>query len=276
MSENNIKLTIIILDCMKAVRILENIKLLQDQEVDFGVKIIVIDNSCNENNAQILRDGLTGLLNIELVINEKNLGYIKAHNAVRDKIEGEFLLILNPDILLKEKNALSKMVAYLENNSDIGLLGPKQINDNGEIAMTVRAWPNFFLQVARRTFLRHIPGLKKMVEYDEMRYLDYNEIQDVDWLQSSCVMMRKKLWNEIGGLDEAYFLFMSDPELCWQVWKKGFRVVYYPSMQVFADGKRVSAGGFKTFFKNWVLRQHVKDSLKYNSKHLFKVNPRKK
>jgi len=270
------KLTIIILDYLKAKRVAENIEFLLKQEVDFSFKIIIIDNSCNKKNAEILRKKLKNKKNLELIINSENLGYIKAHNAVDNKIEGQYLFILNPDILLKEKNVLQKMVNYMDKNEDIGLIGPKQINDNGKIAMTVRSWPKFYLQVARRTFLRNFSIIKRRVEYDEMNHLDYDKIQDVDWLQSSSIMIRKNLWDKIGGLDEGYFLFMSDPEICYQVWKKGFRVVYYPKVEVFADGKRISSGGFLTFFKSWVLRQHVKDSLKYCFRHFLKNNSRKK
>jgi GT2 family glycosyltransferase len=191
-------------------------------------------------------------------------------------MEGDYLLIVNPDILMKEKDTIQKLVDYMDRNPDIGVLGPKQVNDNGEIAMTVRAWPKFYLQVARRTFLRNMPIFKQKVEYDEMKNLDYSKIQDVDWLQSSCVIVRKDLWQKCEGLDESYFLFMSDPELCLDSWRNNYRVVYYPDTKVYADGKRVSAGGFLKFFQNWVLRQHVKDSLTYRFKHFFETDPRKK
>jgi len=275
MSEKNIKATVIILDFMKGARLVEGVRFLMAQEAGFDFKVIVIDNSCNEKNAHILREGLREYKNIDLVINEKNSGYPKAHNDVKDKIEGEYVMILNPDILLKDKNSLAKIVAYMEVNPEIGILGPKQIDDNKNIAMSVRAFPKFHVQVARRTFLRNLPILKNKVAYDEMRHLDYSQIQDVDWLQSSCVIIRKDLWDKIGGFNDDYFLFMSDAEICADAWRSGFRVVYYPEVQVYADGRRVSAGGFKIFFKNWVLRQHVKDSLKYRMNNFWKSDPRK-
>jgi GT2 family glycosyltransferase len=270
------KLTIIILNYSKTKQVVENVGLLLKQKADFGYKIIVVDNSGKQENVEILKSNLSDNKNLELIFNQENLGYIKAHNLIKNKIEGEYVLILNPDILVKEKDSLAKMVDYMDKNSELGMVGPKQINENGEVAMTVRGWPKFYLQVARRTFLRNLPILKKMVERDEMKHLDYDKIQDVDWLQSSCVLIRKKLWDKIGGFDENYFLFMSDPEICFQAWKRGFRVVYYPEVKVFADGKRLSEGGFLTFFKSWVFRQHVKDSLKYCVRHFFKEDPRKK
>lgn len=276
MKDNSIKLTVIILDYMKAGRVAENVKLLVAQEATFRFKIIVIDNSCNKENAEILRSALMGLSDVELIINKENVGYSRAHNLVKEKIEGEYLLILNPDVLLKDVHVLQKMIEYMDVNQSIGVLGPKQINDTGEIAMTVRAFPRFYLQVARRTFLRYLPILKKRVAYDEMKHLDYSKIQDVDWLQSSCILVRKFLWDKIGGFNELYHLFMADPELCYNSWKNNFRVVYFPEVYVVADGKRVSAGGFIKFFQSSALRQHVVNAIVYNFKHFFKFNPRKK
>ncbi len=269
-----IKVTIVIVDYFKAERLLKNVEFLAKQEVDFGFKVIVIDNSCSEKNAKILREGLEGNARVELLDNTRNLGYAGAHNSVRQKIEGDYILTLNPDILLKDKFTLQEMVDYMDANSRVGVLGPLQMNDDGKAAMTVRAFPKFFLQVARRTFLRRLPYLRKRVEYDEMRHLDYQKVQDVDWIQSSCSLVRKSLWDKLGGLDEKYFLFMSDAELCVGAWKNGMRVVFFPAVKVFADGKRVSSGGFSRFFKSWILRQHVWDALKYSFLHCCEKNPR--
>ncbi len=268
------KLTIAILDYKKANRVIENVSFLLNQKTSFGFDVIVVDNSCDEKNAQILKNNIDRN-KIKLVINSKNTGYTKAYNDIAEKISGDYFLILNPDILLKQSDALQKMVEYMDANADVGVLGPKQENDSGELAMTVRAFPRFYVQVARRTFLRHLFWFKEKVAYDEMHHFNYNKIQEVDWLQSSCFITRTSLWNLLGGFNEDYFLFMADAEFCLESWKKGFKVVYYPEVSVLADGRRLSAGGLKTFFQSWILRQHVKDSLRYSWNHLGKVNPRK-
>ncbi|MEA2088870.1 MAG: glycosyltransferase [Patescibacteria group bacterium] len=271
----NFKATIIILDFLKAPQVLENMESLLEQKVDFNFKNIIIDNSCNKKNADILKQ-LEKYKNIKIKINKKNSGYPKAHNDVKNEIDGDYILIVNPDILWKKKNIFAKLINYMDNNQDIGILGPKQINRSGKVEMTIRAFPKIYLQVARRTFLRYLPILKSKVKYDEMQHLDYNKIQDVDWLQSSCVVIRKKLWDKVNGLCEDYFLFMSDVEICFQAWENNYRVVYFSKTEVCADGKRSSAGGFNQFFKSGVLRQHLKDSIKYRVKHFFDKNPRKK
>ena len=266
--------SIVILDFLKSKRVCENVKSILDQEVDFPVDIIVVDNSVNENNAEKLLE-LTKYPNVKVKVNKENIGYIRGNNEGAKMATGKYLLIVNPDIVWRHKDTLQKMVDYMESHEAIGILGPKQINDDdGSIAMTVRAFPNFFLQIARRTDLRKLPLIRSWVAYDEMRHLDYDIIQEVDWLQSSFWVIRKSLWDSFSGLNPDYFIFMSDPDLCFKVWEKGYKVVYFPKTTVYADGIRASQGGFRDYFKKWTLRQHVKDSLKYSWNHLFKRNPR--
>ncbi|MCD5382732.1 glycosyltransferase family 2 protein [Candidatus Gracilibacteria bacterium] len=267
------KISVIILNYLKAKRVIENINFLKNQKGDFDLEIILVDNSCDKNEKEILSK-LKKNNNLKIIFNEKNYGYTKGNNIGVKYASGDFILILNPDILIKDENAIFEMLKFLQNDEKIGIIGPKQINDNGEIPIIIRRFPNLFTQIARRTFLRKIPGIKKIVEKDEYRDLDLDQIQSVDWIQSSCFMLSKKLWNKIGGFDESYKIFLADPEICFQSWKLGKKVIYFPKIQVFADGKRASFGGFLKFFQSWVLRQHFLDSIKYFFKHIFSKNPR--
>ena len=267
--------SIVILDFRKSKRVCENVESILAQEVDFPVEIIIIDNSVDEENAQKLL-GLTKHPNVKVRINKENIGYIRGNNQGAKMATGNYLLIVNPDIIWRERDTLKKLIDYMEAHAEIGILAPKQIDEQtGKVAMTVRAFPKFFLQVARRTALRKLPLIKNWVAHDEMQHLDYDLTQDVDWVQSSFWVIRRSLWDSFGGLNPDYFIFMSDPDLCHKVWKKGYKVVYYPKATVYADGIRASQGGFGAFFKKWIVRQHVKDSLKYNWNHMFKGNPRK-
>lgn len=268
-------ISIVILDFLKAQRVVKNVKSILKQEGNFETEIIVVDNSNNPTNASVLKP-LEKYSEVRLIINSENQGYTKGNNTGAKYAQGKYIAIVNPDIEWVNKNTLQELLSYLEKHPEVGVVGPKQINPDHSIAMSVRAFPNLFVQVARRTFLRRLPILKQWVAYDEMQHLDYGKTQEVDWLQSSFVLLSKKLWDELGGFDERYFLFLADTELCWQAWKKGKKTVYYPKAVVAADGIRCSDGGFLSFFRGWVIRQHVKDSWRYTLKHWFESSPRKK
>ena len=261
---------------MKAKRVSENVESILAQKTDFPLEIIVVDNSVNSVNAKILLE-LQKHPNVRVVINDKNVGYVSGNNGGAARALGEYLMIVNPDIIWREKDTLQTMIDYMNEHEEVGILGPKQINDTDKsVAMTVRAFPKLFLQIARRTWIRKLPLIKRWVAHDEMRHLDYEKTQEVDWLQSSFWLIRKSLWNSFGGLNPDYFLFMSDPDLCFKVWEKGYKVVYYPKAVVYADGIRLSQGGMKAFFQKWTLRQHLKDAIKYSWNHLWRGNPRRK
>lgn len=268
------KASIIILNFLKSKRVQANVDSIQKQIVNFPFEIIIIDNSCDENSAKELKI-LKKYKNISIYINEKNIGYIHGNNEGVKKSNGKYILIVNPDIIWKENDSLQKLVDYMDKNQSVGICGPKQINEDGGIAMTVRAFPRLFLQIARRTFLRKLPIIKKWVAYDEMCHLDYSKTQSVDWLQSSFWITRRSIWEKIGGLNTDYFIFMSDPDFCFKCWESKNKVIYYPEVTVSADGIRCSEGGILTYFKKWTLRQHLRDSIKYMFNHLFNKNPKK-
>jgi GT2 family glycosyltransferase len=265
----------IILDYAKGARVVENVRGLQRQSVDFPLEIIVADNSCDPENARHL-ERIRGVPNVHLIINPINLGYTKGCNRAAAAARGRYILIVNPDISWPDPNAVKTLVKHLEENRDIGIIGPRQIEEgSGAIAMTVRRFPNLLVQVARRTALRRLPGLAGLVARDEACDLDKNLTQHVDWLQSSCVLIRRDLWDAVGGFDERYRLFMADPEICWRAWTLGYKVTYHPQARVGADGRRLSRGGLADFFRKWTLRQHVLDALIYQIRHIGRGNPRR-
>src|SRR5660397_276774 len=106
-SAKQIRATVVVLNHTKAARVAEGVEYILQQEVDFGFKFIIIDNSCNVDEVSILNEIVRKHPNIELIINPKNLGYAKGRNLIRGKEAGEYIIAVNPDILFKDKNILS-------------------------------------------------------------------------------------------------------------------------------------------------------------------------
>ena len=275
------KISVIILNYLKAERVAENIDFLSKQEWDFELEIILVDNSCNKNEEKILNklnkfknlENKTNL-KVKTIFNKKNSWYTKWNNIWAKSVTWDLILILNPDILIKDVNIITELSKYLDENPDVWIIWPKQINDNWEVPIITRRFPNLFAQISRRTCLRNFPIIKWIVEKDEYKDLDLNKIQSVDWIQSSCIMLSKELWDKIWGFDENYKIFLADPEICFQSWKLWKKVIYFPEVIVYADWKRASWWWAIDFFKSWVLRQHLIDSIKYLIKHIFSSNPR--
>lgn len=266
------KVGLIILDYKKADRVCENVNKIVSYKYNFDLEIIIADNSCDKNNANKLKK-LDKYKNVRIIIFNNNLGYTKAHNLALKGYKYDYLFIVNPDIIIKDENLLNSMVDYMEQNQRVAILGPKQVNDDGSMVKTARNWPNPLTQFFRRTFFKNIPIIKNIVAKDELDFYKYDKILDVPWIQSSFNLVRFDFFRKAGGLNEKYFMFMSDPELAFQAWKSGLKVQVNPEFTVYADGIRVSSGGFIAFFKKWTMRTHLMDSLKYFFSHLFEKNP---
>lgn len=257
------KISVLILDYLKADKVVQNVTSLKKQRGDFTLEIIIVDNSQNPKNAEVLKNHFANVSGVKLCINERNNGYTKGNNQAAHLATGDYLLILNPDIRCTDPQTIETLLNRLQSNPEIGIVGPAQKNPDGLMETTARDWPKLWVQFLRRSYWQCIPGLKSFIARDILAHKNLNIIQAVPWLQSSCILLQRSLWDQIGGLDERYFIFMADTELCYQAAKYGFKTIYDPSVVVQADGVRASRGSFWAFIWNPIIRFHIVDAWRY-------------
>ena len=144
---------IVIVDYFKAPRVVQNVESVLAQENCPDTKICIVDNSCDpENKKQLLQ--LERYQNVHLLFSESNIGYTRACNDAAALFDARYVVLVNPDIAWNDKSTLSELISQMDTKPDIGILGPRQINDDGTTPGTVRKFPNIIVQVARRTPLR--------------------------------------------------------------------------------------------------------------------------
>jgi len=262
-------ISVVIVDFFKAERVVDNVKRILTQQGDFDTEVIVVDNSMDVGNQQILLQ-YQDTDNVSLVFNPQNNGYTRGSNQGADLCRGDFLLFVNPDIEWKSETTLADIISIYKQDPEVGIVGTRQLNDDGSVPDTVRRFPNLLAQVVRRTSLRNWPLLKGIAEYYEYVEFDYYKPADVDWIQSSFMTISREVWDKIGGFDSRYFIFMADPDICYKCWELGYKVHYESDIVVGADGLRCSAGGFNDVFSNRVLRFHIRDAFIYPFQYLLK------
>ena len=187
----------------------------------------------------------------------------------------KYIFFINPDIFCERKDVLQKMIDYMDKHPHVGILGPKQIiRGSGEVELVARNFPDFITQAIRRTRLRNWKFFQKKIAEHEQIDMPHHSPKEVDWLQSSFILIRRTLWERLGGFSDIFFLFMADVEICFQAWKKGEKVVYFPNTEVTADGIRCSEGGIKNFFRKKILRLHAREGFRFWVMHFLERNPR--
>lgn len=264
-------LSIIILN-YKTLGLIKNcLKAIKDLSLPYNYEIIVVDNNSNDGSVEFLKEHY---FDIKLIESKENLGFSKGNNLGIKESQGKYILILNPDILILSK-AVEKMFQFMEDHAQAGLIGPKLLNPDGSLQYSCSRWPDWRLPFYRRTFLTKTGKGKKWVDDYLMKDWNHRSNKKVDWLYGACLMVRRKAKEEVGLLDERYFMYMEDLDWCRRFWQKDWAVWYLAEAEVIHYHQRESAigTGFLGVFKKSG-RVHLQSWLKYYLKWFNQSYPK--
>jgi len=231
-------------------------------DVDF--EIIVVDNNSYDKSVEMLKKDFP---NVNIIQAKKNLGYAGGANLGIKSSNGSYIAIFNPDIFIT-KNSLESAINYLDNNLSTGIIGPKLVNPDNSLQYSCYRFPKIFIPILRRTFLGNMSFGKKELDFYLMKDFDHKDTKDVDWLLGGALVVRRSALEKVGYMDERYFLYFEDTDLCRTLNNVGYRVVYLPSSKMIHLHQRESAGNsvIRSIFKK-TTREHIKSGIKYFLKY---------
>ncbi|MBI2062389.1 MAG: glycosyltransferase family 2 protein [Candidatus Yanofskybacteria bacterium] len=194
-----------------------------------------------------------------------NIGYTKGVNEGIKASSGDFLLILNPDIV-PLKNSIETLLSYMEKHKDVGLAGPQLLNFDGTPQRSCFGFYNAITIGYRR--ISFLPFKNRILKKFFLNNTDLTCIQPADWLMGSALMARRDAINRVGLMDERFFLYFSDVDWAKRFWENGYKVVYYPLAKIYHYHRRISKRNFWLIdiFANRQSRQHIKDGFRYLNK----------
>ncbi len=200
-------------------------------------EIIVIDNASGDGSVEMIEEDFP---EVKLVRNPTNVGYAKAVNRGVKLAEGDYFLILNPDIEVLEE-AVGELVSFMEEHRDVGIAGAKLLNPDGSLQMSCRTFYTLPVVLLRRTFLGKIFPNAAVVRRHLMADWDHACDREVDWVIGACLMVRREAYESVGGMDERFFLYFEDVDWCYRMKKHGWKVYYVHSAQMKHHHRRESA-----------------------------------
>lgn len=185
-------------------------------------QIIVVDNGSTDDSVMQIREKFSHLALIET---GSNLGYAGGNNIGINyalKKGAKYILIVNNDTEVIEPDFLKQMVEVMESDYKIGVLGPKVLTSRGQIQDTILSIP---------TLINCLKGSFRL-RFDANKSRDYNVCQQADAVSGVCWLMRASITNEIGLLDEDYFMYVEEQDYCYRAKKAGWRIMYSPIVSV--------------------------------------------
>ncbi|MCK4824214.1 glycosyltransferase family 2 protein, partial [bacterium] len=169
---------------------------------------------------------------VNVIENRTNIGFSKGNNMVISKTKSDYVLLLNPDTIIVN-HAIEKMVRFMYNHPETGISGCKVLNEDGTVQLASRrSIPTPRVAFFRLSGLsRLFPKSKIMAKYN-LTYLDPDEPEEVDAVSGAFLMIRRKVIEEIGLLDERFFMYGEELDWCLRTKKAGWTVMYYPDAEI--------------------------------------------
>lgn len=231
-----------------------------EQRDSVHLEVYVVDNASSDGSAEMV--GCEFADSVTLIENSENRGFGAAHNQVIEQCSGRYVLLLNPDCRVLNPNLLRMMVDYMDSEKDIGMVGPRILNPDGSLQFSARRFPPMFAGIFRHTALGRLFPDNRFVKGYLMTDVSHDRIMDVDWLSGAALMCRREAFEEIGLLDERFFMYCEDVDWCKRAHDAGWRVVYYPEVEI---SHRIGAASDKNPIP--MIKQHHRSMLLYFIKH---------
>ncbi len=196
-----------------------------------GVNVIVVDTA----SADPAFDTVQGLPGLDLVHAERNGGFAYGCNLGTARGSAPYVLLLNPDAAL-EAAELAKLVAVLEAEESVGLVAPRIVDEAGELQRSVRRFPRLRSALSKALLLHRF--WPNAAWSDDLVHAAsaYEHAWDPEWVSGACMLVRRDVLAALGGLDEGFFMYAEDTDLCWRIWDRGLRVRFEPAAVVVHGG----------------------------------------
>ena len=190
-------------------------------------EIFFVDNNSIDGSAEHISSKYPEVI---VIANKKNLGFSKANNIALKRVQGKYILILNPDTVLEEKT-FHKLIAFCESYDKTGAISSKLILANGKLDYACRrSFPTPSVAIPRIIGLSKIFSKSRLFGKYNLTYLDENRTSEVDAICGAFMFIPKTVLDKTGLFDEDFFMYGEDLDLCYRIKQNGYKIYYYPEV----------------------------------------------
>jgi hypothetical protein len=185
--------------------------------------LIIVDNNSQGKDIKLLESIYPG---IKIYFLQENMGFSRANNFGASQSDSEYLVFINPDIAFIE-DCISPIIDYMKNNSNAGACGPMLLNGDLSVQNSTGFKMGLLYEFAEAFFLINL--IRGICSLKFRKAAKNGSICRVSWLSAATLVIRKKVFEEIGGFDSSFFLNYEDIDLCKRLRERGFENFYFPA-----------------------------------------------
>lgn len=236
----------------------ECIESLESEVSNYDSEIIVVDNASDDGSPELVIEYFP---QVKLIRNESNLGFAKANNIGIKYSSGKYLFLINSDIKVI-KDCIKILIEYGEQNLHAGIIGPKILTPEGKVQRSCMGFPTLWNSFCRTLALDSLFPKSKVFGGQLLNYWNHDSNRNVDVINGCFWMVRREALNQVGLLDEDFFIYGEDIDWCKRFKTLGWEVVFFPEAKAIHYGGASSANSPTRFFI-----EMQRANIKYWDKH---------
>ena len=191
-------------------------------------EILVVDNDSRDGSPEMIEAKHKDVI---LIRNRMNLGFAAACNTAFKHSTGRYFCLLNSDTIASE-NSFKPLIEFMEKHPNAGAVGCKLLNRDGSLQRSCSCFPSVVTELYDALYLSKLFPRSRVFGCYSMSYWDFDETREVDFVGGSCMMVRREAVEDVGLLDESYFMYTEEADWCYRMWDSGWKVYYYPGAQI--------------------------------------------
>lgn len=236
----------------------------QTSGIDF--EVIYVDNASEDGSIEMAREKFP---EVKIIENKENMGFIKANNQAIKVANGRYVMLLNSDTIVLD-NAIAKMVKFADSSPEAAVIGCRVLNRERELRRNCFMCPSILNLFLSATYLYRIFPRSRFFGRERMTWWDFDQSREVETVSGSCSFVRKQAIDEVGMMDERYFVYGDDPDWCFRFREKGWKILFTPDPNIIHYGGQNTKQMARTF--RWQLTGSGLIFMKlHRSKALFPI-----
>jgi GT2 family glycosyltransferase len=223
-----------------------------------SMEIVVVDNDSSDGSPEAVEAQFP---HVRLIRSGANLGFAKANNLGVARSRGRYLAFVNSDVKVL-KDCLSTLVDYCDQHPEVGMAGPRIIGGDGKLQRSCRGFPTVWNMFCRALAMDAMFPRTKIFSGYAMSYWPQETLRSVDMLSGCFWLVRREALEQVGLLDESFFMYGEDMDWCKRFWSRGWKLMFVPSAEAIHYGGGSSSNAPVRFY---IERQRA--DLQYWRKH---------
>ena len=188
-----------------------------------GEQVVVVDNGSRDGTVALVRGRFPDVR----VVETENRGLGAGWNLGIRETESRYVLLLNADAWLRGE-ALSRLVAFADERPRAAVVGPRLLNPDGTLQRSVRGFPTLWRLATEYFFLRKLAPRTQALNGFYAGGFEHDEVREAEFVMGACMLVRRDAIDEVGPLDEAFFLFSEETDWCYRFRLAGWEVLFFP------------------------------------------------